>query len=80
MFSRLGGLRPDVPVTFIYGAQSWMDVESGHEVQKLLPDNHVEVYVSNVIRNNKCNSLVKTIIRICLYNWACVVASKILHH
>uniref|UniRef100_F6XKZ6 AB hydrolase-1 domain-containing protein n=2 Tax=Ciona intestinalis TaxID=7719 RepID=F6XKZ6_CIOIN len=44
MLSRIGGLRKDVPVTFVYGARSWMDVNSGHETQNLLPDNHVEVY------------------------------------
>lgn len=39
-------LRSDVPVTFIYGARSWMDINSGHETQKLLPENSVDVYVS----------------------------------
>ncbi|XP_076814591.1 (Lyso)-N-acylphosphatidylethanolamine lipase-like isoform X1 [Clavelina lepadiformis] len=44
MLLRIGGLRRDVPVTFIYGARTWMDINCGHETQTLLPQNHVEVY------------------------------------
>ena len=52
-------------MTFIYGARSWMDATSGHEVQKLLPNNHVEVYVSSVIRNTNISSGYLVFVRYC---------------
>uniref|UniRef100_H2YA56 1-acylglycerol-3-phosphate O-acyltransferase ABHD5 n=1 Tax=Ciona savignyi TaxID=51511 RepID=H2YA56_CIOSA len=44
MLTRIGALCNEVPLTFVYGARSWMDISSGHETQNLLPNNHVEVY------------------------------------
>ena len=39
-------LDASVPVTFIYGARSWMDISSGHRTKEILKDSDVEVYVS----------------------------------
>nr|CAB3219658.1 abhydrolase domain-containing protein 4 [Phallusia mammillata] len=44
MLTRISAMNKEVPVTFVYGARSWMDISSGHQTQNLLPDNHVEVY------------------------------------
>ena len=44
--SHAAALSPDVPVTFIYGAESWMESSSGYEVQELLSNHRVEVHVS----------------------------------
>ena len=45
MIMRIIGLRPGMPVTFIYGAKSWIRSESGFQTKKKLPNNDVAVYV-----------------------------------
>lgn len=44
MLNRIVDLDPSIPVTFIYGARSWMDQNSGRATQSILSQNHVEVF------------------------------------
>ncbi|XP_039251912.2 (Lyso)-N-acylphosphatidylethanolamine lipase-like [Styela clava] len=44
MIERIGGLKPGMPVSFVYGARTWMDSKCGNQTQELLPDNDVQVY------------------------------------
>jgi len=44
MLNRIHDLDKSVPVTFIYGARSWMDINSGHKTKEILQDSQVEVY------------------------------------
>lgn len=44
MLNRIDQLDHSVPVTFIYGARSWMDISSGHKTKEILKDSQVEVY------------------------------------
>ncbi|XP_066288463.1 (Lyso)-N-acylphosphatidylethanolamine lipase-like isoform X3 [Branchiostoma lanceolatum] len=43
MLPRMMQLRRDIPVTFIYGARSWMDKESGKQVKVQRQDSYVDV-------------------------------------
>ncbi|CAH8654303.1 unnamed protein product [Heterobilharzia americana] len=45
MLDRIDQLDPTVPVTFIYGSRSWMDVSSGHKTRSLRPNSYVDVKV-----------------------------------
>lgn len=44
ILNRIGNLDPNIQVTFIYGARSWMDQNSGRIAQTLLPRNRVDVF------------------------------------
>lgn len=41
-----GTIREGLPITFIYGANSWMDNSCGYEAQEFLTNNEVDIYVS----------------------------------
>ncbi|VDO83982.1 unnamed protein product [Schistosoma mattheei] len=43
MLDRISQLDPNVPVTFIYGSRSWMDLSSGYRTRVLLPNSYVDV-------------------------------------
>ncbi|CAH8667614.1 unnamed protein product [Schistosoma haematobium] len=45
MLDRISQLDPNVPVTFIYGSRSWMDLSSGYRTRVLLPNSYVDVKV-----------------------------------
>ena len=40
---RIGNLDPRVPVSFVYGKRSWIDANSGFEVQSQRPNCYVKV-------------------------------------
>lgn len=44
MLERIGNLHRDIPLVFIYGADSWVGAAAGKETQKILPDNDVKVF------------------------------------
>lgn len=44
MILRIGDLQKGLPVSFVYGARTWMDKNCGNEAQQKLPDNNVQVY------------------------------------
>ena len=45
MLSRLPTeLSPQLPVSLIYGARSWMDSRSGDKLKELRPESYTEVY------------------------------------
>ena len=47
MLERIGQVRADIPISFIYGSRSSIDSNSGHGVKKIRPD--VEIMVSLVL-------------------------------
>lgn len=47
MLDRISQLDPNVPVTFIYGSRSWMDLSSGYRTRVLLPNSYVDVKVGS---------------------------------
>jgi len=40
---KINNLDEEVPITFIYGAKSWISSESGQEIKKLRPNSYVDV-------------------------------------
>jgi len=65
MIHRLPALRNDVPITFIYGARSWIDYRSGEYIKCVKKNSYVDVHVLDdcghqlYIQNSKAfNSLV----------------------
>ena len=45
MIHRIPALRNDVPITFIYGARSWIDRKPGEFIQELRKDSFVDIHV-----------------------------------
>nr|AAW27288.1 SJCHGC04331 protein [Schistosoma japonicum] len=45
MLDRIGQLDSNVPVTFIYGSLSWIDLSSGYRTRLLRPNSYVDVKV-----------------------------------
>ncbi|CAH8579994.1 unnamed protein product [Schistosoma turkestanicum] len=45
MLDRIGQLDPNVPITFIYGSRSWIDLSSAYKSRVLLPTSYVDVKV-----------------------------------
>eukprot|EP00047_Mylnosiga_fluctuans_P013065 m.29204 g.29204 ORF g.29204 m.29204 type:complete len:425 (+) comp4638_c0_seq1:87-1361(+) len=45
MIERIGNLDSNVPITFIYGAHTWMDISVGELTRALRPDSHVDVQI-----------------------------------
>ncbi|KAF2359188.1 Alpha/beta hydrolase fold-1 [Trinorchestia longiramus] len=45
MMPRLGGLRKEVPITFLYGEKTWVWKRTGTDVQKLRSDSYVDVQI-----------------------------------
>ena len=45
MIHRLPALRKDVPITFIYGARSWIDRKPGDCIKELRENSVVDVHV-----------------------------------
>ncbi|XP_023244384.1 1-acylglycerol-3-phosphate O-acyltransferase ABHD5-like isoform X3 [Centruroides sculpturatus] len=45
MISRIDSLRPDVPITFIYGSKSWIDKQTGILIKNSRLDSYVNVQV-----------------------------------
>ncbi|CAH8875667.1 unnamed protein product [Trichobilharzia szidati] len=45
MLERIAQLDASLPVTFIYGSRSWMDMSSGHKTRALRPNSYVDVKV-----------------------------------
>jgi len=45
MIHRLPALRNDVPITFIYGARSWIDRKSGDCIKDLRENSYVDVHI-----------------------------------
>jgi len=48
MVYRLPALRSDVPITFIYGASSWISSEPSKTVQNLMPNSSVNIHVYTI--------------------------------
>ena len=46
MLQRVARIRPDVPITVIYGTRSSIDGSSGSSIKELRPNSHVEIMVS----------------------------------
>nr|XP_014339676.1 PREDICTED: abhydrolase domain-containing protein 4-like [Latimeria chalumnae] len=44
MLGRIHLIRKDLPITLIYGADSWIDISTGERVKNLLPDSHIRTY------------------------------------
>lgn len=49
MLNRISGLRSDIPITFIYGARSWIDRFPGKKVKELRGETSVEIHVNILI-------------------------------
>jgi len=45
MIHRIPALRNDVPITFIYGARSWIDRKPGEFIQELRKDSFVDIHI-----------------------------------
>ncbi|GAB6022694.1 hypothetical protein CHUAL_006789 [Chamberlinius hualienensis] len=45
MANRILALKNDVPMSFIFGSESWVDKAPGYEIQNKREDSHVAVYV-----------------------------------
>lgn len=45
MLHRISALRSDVPLTFIYGARSWVDRHPGQIIKENRKDSFVELHV-----------------------------------
>ena len=46
MLHRISALRSDVPITFIYGARSWIDRQPGQIIKEMRTNSHpVEIWV-----------------------------------
>ena len=43
MINRINALKPQVPITFIYGARSWVDHNPGIQLKELRENVHVHV-------------------------------------
>jgi len=43
VIKKIDKLDAEVPITFIYGAKSWITSESGREIQKMRPNSYVDV-------------------------------------
>lgn len=46
MLDRVHLLAPDLPVTLVYGGQSWMDSATGERVARLRPNSYTHTVVS----------------------------------
>ena len=57
MIHRLPALRNDVPITFIYGARSWIDRKSGDCIKDLRENSYVDVHVNYLSQYNECMEL-----------------------
>lgn len=44
MLDRIDKLDRGIPLTFIYGAESWVGEEAGHEAKKMMDSHHVRVF------------------------------------
>lgn len=55
MIHRISALDPGVPMTFIYGARSWIDRHPGQQIQQTRKDGYVDVQVrpSPFLKNTK---------------------------
>ena len=47
MLLRIADIDKNLPMTFIYGAESWMDKTCGHQAKSIRNESHVEVKVSH---------------------------------
>jgi len=47
MIERIGNLDPGIPLSFIFGAQSWVGNSAGFETQNILGSSQVQVHVSS---------------------------------
>ena len=45
MVHRISELRSDVPITFIYGAQSWIDRQPGQIIKEMRTDSPVDLHI-----------------------------------
>ena len=45
MLLRVGDIDKNLPMTFIYGAESWMDKTCGHQTKYIRSESHVDVKV-----------------------------------
>lgn len=45
MLQRVQNLSKDVPVTVLYGSNSWIDKSSGPKIKELRPDSYVQIEV-----------------------------------
>ncbi|XP_071400397.1 1-acylglycerol-3-phosphate O-acyltransferase ABHD5 isoform X2 [Centroberyx affinis] len=43
MLQRIGQLRPEIPITIVYGSRSRIDGNSGNTIKEMRPDSHVEI-------------------------------------
>lgn len=46
MIHRISALRSDVPLTFIYGARSWIDRHPGELIREMRKGSSVDLHVS----------------------------------
>lgn len=44
MLNRISDLHINIPLTFIYGAQSWVGDKAGHETRKMMPHRDIKVF------------------------------------
>jgi hypothetical protein len=47
MLHRIPALRSDIPLTFIYGARSWVDRQPGQLIKESRKESSVELHVSD---------------------------------
>lgn len=47
MLQRMDQLRPEIPITIIYGSRSSIDSNSGSTIRELRPHSHVKIIVSS---------------------------------
>ncbi|GBM46701.1 1-acylglycerol-3-phosphate O-acyltransferase ABHD5 [Araneus ventricosus] len=43
MIERISQLRQDTPISFVYGARSWIDSSSGYKIRELRENSFVEI-------------------------------------
>ncbi|XP_066265223.1 1-acylglycerol-3-phosphate O-acyltransferase ABHD5-like [Branchiostoma lanceolatum] len=69
MLPRLTRLHPDVPITFIYGADSWIDSKTGKQAATLRGDSYVDIiYIPNAghqIFAEKHDDFNRELVRVC---------------
>uniref|UniRef100_H2ZBC3 AB hydrolase-1 domain-containing protein n=1 Tax=Ciona savignyi TaxID=51511 RepID=H2ZBC3_CIOSA len=52
MLARICGISTNIPITFIYGKESWIISESGEKAKALMPNHNVRVYLIDNASHN----------------------------
>lgn len=69
MLHRISALRADVPITFIYGARSWVDRHPGQIIKETRSDSFVELHVikgaGHHVYADKCDEFNSLVLKAC---------------